>query len=167
MVKRVLLATGALIVGLLVVFVLGMRAKSPIVLTAVRKMNRRFTNPMQMKTAGTPGAYASIIGHVGRRSGRTYETPVVPFATDDGFVIALPYGDSADWAKNVLTSGSATLVTEGERHQVDQPEIVPLAEVAAALPEKERRNLRAFRVEQAMRLRRVDRVAEPSATASS
>jgi len=38
-----------------------------------------------MKTAGTPGAYAGAITHVGRRSGRVYETPVGPFATDDGF----------------------------------------------------------------------------------
>ena len=38
-----------------------------------------------MKTARTPGAYAGALTHVGRRSGRVYETPAGPFATDGGF----------------------------------------------------------------------------------
>ena len=50
----------------------------------VRRFNRAFGNPHQMKTAGTPGAYASVIRHVGRKTGRSYETPVVPFATQMG-----------------------------------------------------------------------------------
>ena len=37
-----------------------------------------------MQTARTPGWYAGAI-HEGRRSGRVYETPAGPFATDDGF----------------------------------------------------------------------------------
>ena len=157
MVQWLLIAVGALAAGLiflLLAFVFGMRAKSPIVLRAVRRFNRRFMNPRQMKTAGTPGAYAGVIRHVGRRSGRVYETPVGPFATDDGFVIALPYGTSSDWVKNVLAAGSATLVTDGQAYEVDEPEIVPLSDVVDVLPGKERRNLRLFRVEQALRARR-------------
>jgi len=157
MVQLLLIAVGALVAGLvllLLAFVFGMRAKSPVVLRAVRRFNRRVMNPRQMKTAGTPGAYAGFIRHVGRRSGRVYETPVGPFATDDGFVIALPYGTGSDWVKKVLAAGSATLVTEGQTYEVDQPEIVPLGDVVAVLPSKERRNLRLFRVEQALRARR-------------
>jgi deazaflavin-dependent oxidoreductase (nitroreductase family) len=157
MVQWLLIAVGALLAGLmlvLLVFVFGMRGKSPVVLRAVRRFNRRFVNPRQMETAGTPGAYAGVIHHVGRRSGRAYETPVGPFATDDGFVIALPYGTSSNWVKNVLAAGSATLVTEGQTYDVDRPEIVPLSDVMDVLPSKERRNLRLFRVEQALRARR-------------
>jgi deazaflavin-dependent oxidoreductase (nitroreductase family) len=156
-VQWLLIAVGALVAGLvllLVAFVFAMRAKSPVMLRAVRRFNRRFMNPSQMKTAGKPGAYAGVIRHVGRRSGRAYETPVGPFVTDDGFVIALPYGTSSDWVKNVLAAGSATLVTEGQAYEVDQPEIVPLSDVVDVLPSKERRNLRFFHVEQALRTRR-------------
>jgi hypothetical protein len=99
MVQWLLIAVGALVEGfslLLLAFVFGMRAKSPVVLRAVRRFNHRFINPRQLKTAGTPGAYAGVIRHVGRRSGRVFETPVGPFATDDGFVIALPYRTSSD-----------------------------------------------------------------------
>ncbi len=157
MIQWLLIAVGALVVGLillLLAFVVGMRAKSPVVLRAVRRFNRRFMNPRQMQTAGTPGAYAGIIRHVGRRTGKNYETPVGPFATDDGFVIALPYGTTSDWLQNVLAAGSATLVTEGQTYEVDQPEVVPLSDVVDALPSKERRNLRLFRVEQALQTRR-------------
>lgn len=90
------------LVAIGIVFMVGMRTKSPPVLHAVRRFNRAFTNPRAMKKAGTPGAYASVIRHVGRTTGRPYETPVEAFATDDGFLIALPYGSDADWLKNVL-----------------------------------------------------------------
>ncbi len=157
MLQWLLIVVSALVAGLavlLLAFVLGMRAKSPFVLGAVKRFNRRFVNPAQMKTAGTPGAYAGVIRHVGRRTGHLYETPVGPFPTDDGFVIALPYGTSSSWVKNVLAAGSATLVTEGQTYEVDRPEVVPLGDVTASLPSKEQRNLRLFRVEQALRLRR-------------
>jgi len=139
-----------------VVFMVGMRRKSPLVLRAVRRFNRDVGNPYQMKTAGTPGAYASVIRHVGRSTGRTYETPVRAEATEDGFVIALPYGTQADWLKNVLASGSATLVDEGNSHQVDQPEIVPMTVVAHHFPLKDQRNLPRFRVDQCLQVRRVE-----------
>ena len=157
MVQWLLIAVGALVAGLILVllaFVLGMRARSPVVLRAVKRFNRRFVNPRQMTTAGTPGAYAGFNRHVGRRSGRVFETPVGPFPTDDGFVIALPYGAGSDWVKNVLAAGSATLVTEGQTVEVGQPEIVPLRDVVDVLPRAERRNLRLFRVDQALRVRR-------------
>jgi len=150
-----------IVVGLLLVlvvvgilFLVGMRKKSPTVLRAVRRFNRAFTNPRQMKTAGTPGAYASVIRHVGRTSGRPYETPVGTFATDDGFVIALPYGSDPDWLKNVLASGSATIVAEGHTYRVDRPELVPTAVAAPHLPRSEQRNLRLFAVDQCLRVRR-------------
>jgi len=147
----------AVIVVLLVVigslFLIGMRTKSPLVLGAVRRFNRAFMNPRQMKTAGTAGAYASVIRHVGRTSGRPYETPVGAFATDDGFVIALPYGSDPDWLKNVLASGSAVLVHEGGTYQVDRPELIPTTAAAPYLPVKEQRNLRMFAVDQCLRVR--------------
>ena len=138
------------------VFMVGMRTKFPPVLHAVRRFNRAFTNPRAMKKAGTPGAYASVIRHVGRTTGRPYETPVEAFATDDGFLIALPYGSDTDWLKNVLASGSATIVDEGNTCRVEQPELVPTAVAAPHLPPKEQRTLRLFAVEHCLRVRRME-----------
>jgi deazaflavin-dependent oxidoreductase (nitroreductase family) len=143
------------LLGLAALFMLGMRRKSPFVLRTVRRVNRAFFNPRQMRSAGTPGAYAAIVRHVGRRSGRPYETPVGAFATDDGFVIALPYGSDPDWLKNVMASGSATVVHEGGTYRVDRPELIPTGDAAPYLPEKELRTLRMFAVDQCLRVRTV------------
>jgi hypothetical protein len=130
------------VVAIGIVFFVGMRTRFPLVLNAARRFNRAFGNPHQMKTAGTPGAYASVIRHVGRTTGRSYETPVVAFATDDGFVIALPYGSDTDRLKDVLASGSATIVDEGNTWLIDLPELVPAAVAAPHMRAREQRGLR-------------------------
>jgi deazaflavin-dependent oxidoreductase (nitroreductase family) len=144
------------------VFIIGMRRKSPLVLRAVIWISKVYFNKSQMRTAGTPGAYAAIIRHRGRVSGMDYETPVGAVVTDDGFLIILPYGRTS-WARNVLASGTATLVHEGRTYDVDSPEIVPLASLASALSSSDQRMARIFRVTDALRLRRVHAVELASA----
>ncbi|HSJ91942.1 MAG TPA: hypothetical protein VK917_07725 [Ilumatobacter sp.] len=157
MVRRTVLVLGGVLVGGVVAFAglvfVAMRTKSPSLLSAVRRFNRAFTNKLQRRSAGRPGAYASVIRHRGRRSGRAYETPIVPFATDDGFVVSLPYGPTTDWVENVLALGSAELVHEGRTVAVDRPEVVPVASVGDLFPPSEQRTHRLFRVEHCLRLR--------------
>lgn len=151
-----LLAVPLLLLGALAgVFIFGMRTKNPTVLRTVRRTNRAFWNPRAMETAGTPGAYASIVRHVGRTSGTDYETPIGAVATDDGFLVALPYGTQADWLKNVLASGSAVIVDEGETHLVDRPEVVAAEEVAAHFSPSDLRAQRMFGIDQVLRVQRV------------
>ena len=137
------------------IFVGGMRTKSPVVLNVVRRSGRA-TKPFVLKSSGTPGGIASVIRHVGRTSGRPYETPVQAVATDDGFVIALPYGPNTDWLKNVLASGSAAIVHEGSTYRVDQPAVVPMSVAASHFAPKEQRTHRMFRVEQALLVRQAE-----------
>jgi len=157
MITRTATVVGALLLALLTIsigFGVGMRAKFPPVINAVRRLNHAVFNPRQMRSAGTPGADASVIRHVGRKTGRRYETPVAAVATGDGFVVALPYRSRADWLKNVLASESATIVNQGHTYRVDQPEIIPIEAAAAHLPAKDRRNFRLFGVDQYLRVRR-------------
>jgi hypothetical protein len=159
MLRRALTLLGGLAVGLAAFagfLVVAMRTKSPRLLRAVRRFNRAFTNKLQRRSAGKPGAYASVIRHQGRVSGRTYETPVVPFATDGGFLISLPYGPNTDWLKNVLASGSAVLVTDGRTYTVDRPEVIATRAVADLFPPNEQRTHRVFGVDQCVRVRRVE-----------
>lgn len=151
---------GAVMTIGIAVFV-GMRRRSPAVLGAVRRFSRTVVNPRMLKTAGGPGAYASLIVNAGRRTGRQYRTPVVAVPAGDGFVIALPYGTTSNWVRNVLASGSATLVTEGATYEVDRPEILPLAVMNEHFPERERRSHERFRVEHCMCLRRADGPGSP------
>jgi hypothetical protein len=159
MLVQLAVLAGALFVGLAaiaLVYVLGMRAKSPLVQGPLIRLQRSIINPRQMRSAGTPGAYASVIRHRGRVSGRQYETPVGAVAAGDGFVIGLVYGTRTNWCQNVLASGSATIVHEGQAYAVDHPEIVPMQTVATHFTAGDQRGFRRFAVDQALRVRRVE-----------
>jgi hypothetical protein len=159
MIRRTFFLVGVLVGGFSAFFVLlvvAMRTKSPRLLGAVRRFNRTFTNRFQRSSAGKPGSYASVIRHQGRMSGRSYETPIVPFATDDGFLVSLPYGPGTDWVKNVLAHRSAVLVTDGRTYTIDRPEVIATDLVEDLFPPSERRTHRLFRVDQCLRVRRVD-----------
>jgi deazaflavin-dependent oxidoreductase (nitroreductase family) len=155
-VARTAVVVAATLVGVgavsLTLLVAGMRWKLPAVLDIVRRLNRSLTNPRVMRTAGTDATQTSVIQHTGRTSGRVYETPVDTIPAKTGFLIALPYGTRADWVRNVLASGSATVVTRGERVDVDRPSIVATADVEGQIPAKTLRTLRLFGVNQCLHL---------------
>ncbi len=158
MLMQAAILVGALFVGVVaiaLVYVLGMRTKSRLVLSPLIRLQRAIINPKQMRSAGTPGAYASVIRHRGRTSGRPYETPVGVVADDGGFLIALVYGSRTNWLQNVLASGSATIVHEGQTHEVDQPEIIPMQAVASRFAAGDQQGFRLLGVDQALRVRRV------------
>jgi deazaflavin-dependent oxidoreductase (nitroreductase family) len=159
MLRRTIALVGALFLGVLTVgvaFVVGMRARSPRLLNAIRRFNRAVSNPIQMRSAGTQGAYASVIRHTGRRSGRPYATPVGVVAAEDGFVIVLVYGRNTDWLKNVLASGSATIVHEGRARRVDRPEMIPMEAAVSDLSAGDQRSQRMLGIDQCLRVRRVE-----------
>ncbi len=154
--RRIAMLVGGLFLAVAVigiVFVAGMRTKSPTILNAVRRSGRA-TKRFVLKSSGTPGGIASVIQHLGRTTGRPYESPVQAVLTDDGFVIALPYGPNTDWLKNVLANGSATIVHEGSIFPVDQPELVPMSVAEPRFSPKDQRTHRLFRVEHAFLVRR-------------
>jgi deazaflavin-dependent oxidoreductase (nitroreductase family) len=154
MALRIAAAAVGIIVLPLALLVVGLRWKLPPVLDAVRRMNRSVTNPRVMRTAGSVGTQTSVINHVGRKSGRPYATPVDAVPTRTGFLIALPYGAQADWLRNVLAAGSATVVVNGERIDVDRPTVVATADVAALIPNRTMRTLRLFGVNDCLHLER-------------
>ncbi len=146
---------GALLIGLVAllgVFLGGMRAKWPPVVNAVRKLNMKVLNPRQMEDAGQPGAFAQILRHTGRKSGATYETPLGIEATDDGFVIALVYGDDSQWSRNVQAAGYAEVVHEGVTYRVERPEVVPVTGVIDFFGASDRRLFGLFGVKNCLRL---------------
>lgn len=49
----------------------------------------------------------SLIRHVGRKSGRTYETPVILAKAPEGFIAELTYGDEVNWYRNIVAAGGA------------------------------------------------------------
>jgi hypothetical protein len=67
-------------------------------------------------------------------------------------LIALPYGERTDWLKNVLSKGSATIVTDGHAYDVDRPEVVPMKEATVYFRPREQRMHRQFHVDAALQL---------------
>jgi len=149
---RVLLVVAGSLVAVAGVVVAGMRWKWPLVLGAIKRLNRRVFNPIQLRSAGTPGAYAGIIRHVGRVSGTRYETPVGAVPTETGFAIVLPYGTTPDWLKNVVAAGHAELVAEGATHQVAVPRVVERTTIPGVIPDEF--SLRLLAVDQVLLLDR-------------
>ena len=138
----------------ILVVAIGFRRRRPWALDAMRWMTKVVFNPVQMRTAGRPGAFAGIVEHRGRVSGRSYRTPVGSRPTDDGFVIALPYDTRPDWVRNVLAAGGATLTVDGATTEVDRPEVLPIEWGTPYFTDREQRKMGA--ITRCLRVRRVD-----------
>ena len=118
---------------------------------ALRLFTRVF-RPLALRSAGREGTATSVVRHVGRRSGRTYQTPIVVARHDETFLIALPYGDRTDWLKNVLAAGSATITANGRSYDVDRPKVIPMAEATTYFRPQEQRMHRQFHVDSALQV---------------
>ena len=81
----------------------------------VARLNKRYTNRLIEPIVRRFSGFA-IVGHVGRRSGAAYRTPVNVFECRGSLVVALTYGSSADWAQNVLAGGGSV-----RRRDIDFP----------------------------------------------
>jgi deazaflavin-dependent oxidoreductase (nitroreductase family) len=87
------------------------------------KINIVFTNRITSLFAGwLPGF--GILTHVGRKSGKVYQTPVNVFRASNGFIIALTYSSESEWVKNVLAAGGCRLKTRGKKYQLSAPKVV-------------------------------------------
>ncbi len=105
----------------------------------IRTSNKYLLNPLMLRLAGKPYWYASVVEHTGRRSGKSFSTPVVADRVGDHVLIPLPYGTQVDWVRNVLTSGEATVVSKGHTYRVTSPELISATQALPLLPRDRRR----------------------------
>jgi deazaflavin-dependent oxidoreductase (nitroreductase family) len=99
----------------------------------MRRLNRAFTNPLMRPLARRLPPLA-IVHHVGRKSGRRHQTPVLAFPTDDGFVTPLPYGTDTDWCLNWVEAGEGFVEVAGRKTAVANPRIVSADQALPLLP---------------------------------
>jgi deazaflavin-dependent oxidoreductase (nitroreductase family) len=64
----------------------------------------------------------SLIRHVGRKSGRTYETPVILASAPEGFIAELTYGDNVNWYRNVIAAGGGVVVHHRVEYRITRIE---------------------------------------------
>jgi deazaflavin-dependent oxidoreductase (nitroreductase family) len=89
---------------------------------SIAELNRRVPNHLMRPLAGRAPGFGIVL-HTGRRSGKTYRTPVNVFRRPGGYTIALTYG-RGDWVRNVLAAGRAQLVLRGKTHEVRHPVVI-------------------------------------------
>lgn len=87
------------------------------------KFNIIVTNRITGLFAGRLPGFG-ILTHVGRKSGKTYRTPINVFRIPNGFIIALTYSSKSEWVKNVLAAGGCKLETRGKEYQLSAPRVV-------------------------------------------
>lgn len=74
---------------------------------------------MVVRVAGHLPGFA-LVHHRGRKSGRTYTTPVNAFRIGNGYRFAMTYGVDSDWVRNTLAAGECDVTVRGRRlHLVD------------------------------------------------
>jgi F420H(2)-dependent quinone reductase len=81
-------------------------------------------NPIALRAARS-GRGISLLRHRGRKTGRTYETPLILAAVGDGFVAELTYGTEVAWYRNVVAAGHCVVVFKAVEYEIDAIEPYP------------------------------------------
>ena len=129
---------------------------SPLVKIVMGPMTK-ILNPLIVKLAGRPHFHvAAQLTHTGRRSGRTYVTPVGARRAGDVVLIPLTFGNQSDWSRNVLAAGYCSLRLEGVDYAANAPALLSPQEAAphvrAAFGRLERASMRMLGIQQFLRL---------------
>src|SRR5579859_2180009 len=94
-IRRVI--SGVLLTGAAVILFRAVRGPFGGFRNVVRRFNKYVLNPFALWLVARWPTYYAVLHHVGRRSGRTYATPVVAKFTAECVIVPLPYGVDTDW----------------------------------------------------------------------
>ncbi|HEY7125592.1 MAG TPA: nitroreductase family deazaflavin-dependent oxidoreductase [Ktedonobacterales bacterium] len=108
----------------------------------LRTFVKHFINPVLRSLAHSSRGPFALLRHVGRRSGKAYEIPIMVWPIPDGFIIALTYGPDVDWLRNLQAAGQGSLRWHKQEYVFQKPEPVDAQTALAALPPLVKRILR-------------------------
>lgn len=94
-----------------------------------------------------------VIQHRGRRSGKTFRTPVVVRRTADGFIVPMPWGEGTDWFRNVRAAGGCVIRWKGRDYVMIEPEVLDAQAARSSFPPAMRAGMERFGIKQAVRMR--------------
>ena len=118
----------------------------------VRTFVKHFVNPLMRHVARSPLGPFALLRHVGRRSGKMYEIPMMVWQVEDGFVIALTYGPHVDWLRNLQAAGKGSLRWHQQEYVFQKPEPLDAQTALPALPPLIRYVLRLRNVQDFVKL---------------
>jgi deazaflavin-dependent oxidoreductase (nitroreductase family) len=123
----------------------------PTRMRVIRPFTTRIVNPITRRFAGWL-PWFGILTYRGRKSGKTYRTPMNVFRRGGSYVFALTYGSDVDWVKNVVAAGECGLRTLGRDVHLVEPELF-VDPKQRQMPPLIRLFLRVNRVTEFMRMR--------------
>ena len=118
------------------------------------RFNRYVTNPIQRLWAGWAPTMG-ILEHTGRKSGKSYRTPLTVFPTEDGVAILLTYGPDRDWLKNLTAAGGGRIRRYGRTFELGDPVVMPKAQATQSVSGRWQPIFARLPFEQAVLLTRV------------
>jgi deazaflavin-dependent oxidoreductase (nitroreductase family) len=98
-----------------------------------RHVVNRYINPITRPVAKKLPTFA-ILTHRGRKTGRTYRTPVNVFRRGNDYFFFLTYGSDVQWVKNVLATGSCSIETRSRVVELVEPELITDPKLRPAPP---------------------------------
>ncbi|MDX9851184.1 MAG: hypothetical protein RBT01_11795 [Anaerolineaceae bacterium] len=122
------------------------------ILNGIRYFNKYLLNHITLLFAGTKAGPFSKMIHIGRKSGKIFETPVVATYIDDRVLIPLTYGDQVDWLKNILAQGGCEIIYSNTRRKAVGPTVISAKAAFIILPEKRRRIFERFKLEKFLQM---------------
>jgi deazaflavin-dependent oxidoreductase (nitroreductase family) len=100
----------------------------------IRFFNKYITNRVLRGFTNFSHGPFAIIRHVGRRSGKPYETVIWVWQMREGFVIALTYGEEVDWYRNMKATGGGTVFWHRRHYVVGKPKLIDTEKALTAFP---------------------------------
>jgi deazaflavin-dependent oxidoreductase (nitroreductase family) len=88
----------------------------------MRYVAKHVINRLTIRNAGSAKSPFALLRHVGRRSGKAFETPIMVEPLGEDFVIALTYGPKVDWYRNLQANGKGMLIWHGKAYTIEQLE---------------------------------------------
>jgi deazaflavin-dependent oxidoreductase (nitroreductase family) len=110
----------------------------------VRYFNKYILNKRLRHFVDLPFGPFALVKHIGRKSGKAYETPIMAFPIQGGFMIALTYGPQVDWYKNVQAAGRCKLVFHRKEYAINRLEPIEPAEAVPLFPQPQRTILKSL-----------------------
>lgn len=99
-------------------------SKPPRPITAfISPFTKLFVNPLTRRVAGHLPWFAILV-YRGRKSGKTYRTPMNVFRRGGDYVFALTYSSDVQWVKNVVAAGECQIETFGKTIRLTDPTVI-------------------------------------------
>ena len=120
--------------------------------SGMRYFNKYVLNRVTGKIARSSWGPFSNVYHVGRRSGKPYETTIIVIPTADSFVAALTYGPDVDWFRNVSAAGGCKILWHRQVYAIEKIEAMETKTALPYFPGFERMILRLVGIQHFVRM---------------